>query len=418
MRLCQGQAAYGIIPPVNAPRAKPPAAETELDPARQEQARRYARLERRLMLADLALGGAYLFAWLACGWSQRLEAALQALAAANPPLGHPWLLVAGFAAVFFGLLGLLDLPLNFYSSYILPKRFGLSTQSLSGWLGDLLKGGLVGGLLGLLVLEVIYAVLRAAPQTWWLWAAAFLLVFNVLLANLAPLLLMPLFYKFTPLGETYADLEARLLRLAAQARVRLRGVYQFDMSRRTKAANAALTGLGNTRRILLGDTLLREFTPDEIETVLAHELAHHLHKDIPLSIAVQSLLTLLGLYLAAQGLQAGASALGFAGPADIAALPLFVLVISLYSLVTLPVGNAYSRWRERLADEYALRATGNGPAFASAMTRLANQNLAEADPEPWVEFLLHSHPALGKRIALARQFSPASEPASPPAPNL
>ncbi|MEW5871565.1 MAG: M48 family metalloprotease [Chloroflexota bacterium] len=394
-----------------------PPSESELDPARQEQARHYARLERRLMLLDLALGSAYLLTWLAGGWSQRLKAALQALSAPYPYLDHPWLQVAGFAAVFFGLLFLLDLPLNFYSSYVLPKRFGLSTQSLSGWLGDLLKSGLIGGLLGLLVLEVIYAVLRAAPQTWWLWAAAFLLLFNVLLANLAPLLLMPLFYKFTPLGEAYADLEARLLRLAEQAGVSLRGVYQFDMSRRTKAANAALTGLGNTRRILLGDTLLREFSPDEIETVLAHELAHHLHKDIPLGIAVQSLLTLLGLYLASVGLKVGTAALGFAGPADFAALPLFVLVIGLYSLVTLPLGNAYSRWRERLADEYALHATGNGSAFASAMTRLANQNLAEADPEPWVEFLLHSHPALNKRIALARQFSPVSEPAPPPAPN-
>jgi STE24 endopeptidase len=161
-------------------------------------------------------------------------------------------------------------------------------------------------------------------------------------------------------------------------------------------------GLGNTRRIVLGDTLLSEFTPDEIETVLAHELGHHVNKDIPLGLVVESVMTLGGLYLAALGLKWGAAAFGFGGPADIAALPVFALVMGAYGLVTMPLGNAFSRWRERRADGYALRATGNGAAFASALTRLANQNLSDVDPEPWVEFLLYSHPALNKRIAMAK----------------
>jgi STE24 endopeptidase len=185
----------------------------------------------------------------------------------------------------------------------------------------------------------------------------------------------------------------------------VQGVFKFDMSRRTKAANAALTGLGNTRRIILGDTLIDEFTTDEIETVLAHELGHHVHKDIPLSMLVESLLTLLGLYLASLGLNWGVGVFRFEGPADIAALPLFMLVIGAYGLVTMPLGNAFSRWRERRADEYALRETGMGIAYASALTRLANQNLADADPEPWVEFILYSHPALSKRIAMAEAYT-------------
>jgi STE24 endopeptidase len=177
------------------------------------------------------------------------------------------------------------------------------------------------------------------------------------------------------------------------------------MSRRTKQANAALIGLGNTRRIILGDTLLSEFTPDEIEAVLAHELGHHVNKDIPMGIAAQTLMTLVGLYLASLGLRWGAQTFGFTGPDDIAALPVFALVMGVYGLVTLPLGNAFSRWREHRADEYALRATGKGAAFASAFTRLANQNLADADPEPWIEFLLYSHPALSKRIALAQSVA-------------
>jgi STE24 endopeptidase len=186
----------------------------------------------------------------------------------------------------------------------------------------------------------------------------------------------------------------------------VRGVYKFDMSRRTKAANAAVTGLGNTRRILLGDTLIDEFSPEEIETVLAHELAHQVHRDIPLGILIESLITLGGLYLAALVLNWSVIALGFNSIADVAALPLFGLVMGLYGLIIMPLGNAYSRLRERRADEFALRITGNGEAYASALTRLANQNLAEADPEPWVELLLYSHPALSRRITMAENYQP------------
>jgi len=349
------------------------------------------------MVVDIALGGVYAAAWLALGWAGRLKAALQGTIMGS----NEWLMVAGFGAVFGAVYYVLDLPLAYYSGYVLPHRFGLATQNLAGWVADQLKGALVGGALGGMMLEVIYAVLRAAPDTWWLWVGGIMLLFNVILANLAPVLIMPIFNKFTPLGEEHAELAERLIRLAERANTRVRGVFRFDMSRRTKAANAALTGLGNTRRIILGDTLLAEFTPDEIETVLAHELGHHVNRDIPVGMAVSSVVTLGGLYLAFLGLRWGAAAFGFAGPADIAALPVLALVMGAYGLLTMPLGNAYSRWRERRADEYALRATGKGAAYVSALTRLANQNLAEAEPEAWVELLLYSHPAMGKRIAMA-----------------
>lgn len=370
--------------------------EQELDVERQKRARRYARIRRRLMLIDLGIGAAYALAWLLLGWSQALADALL-----NWTM-NVYLLVAGYALVFGGIYYILNLPLAYYSGYILPHRFELSTQTLSGWISDQAKGLLVGSVLGLLLLELIYMLLRAAPQAWWLYAALLMLLVNVLLTNLAPVLLFPIFYKFKPLDEEHADLVERLVRLAERAGTHVRGVYQFDMSSRTKAANAALTGLGNTRRILLGDTMLKEFTPDEIETVLAHELGHHVHRDIPLGILVESLVTLIGFYLASLALDWGVAYFGFSGPGDIAALPLFALVMGAYGLITMPLGNAFSRWRERRADEYALQATGNGAAYASALTRLANQNLAEVDPEPWVELLLYSHPALSKRIAMAQ----------------
>ena len=369
---------------------------SQLDPERQQQAKVYARIRRRLFLVDSLIGGAYALAWLILGSSLALQATLLTLTTDN------WLIVALFGAVFGGIYYLINLPLTYYSGLVLPHRFGLSTQTLKGWIGDQAKVLALGAILGGLILEVVYAVLRAAPETWWLWAAGLLLLFNVVLANLAPILIAPLFFKFAPLGEEHADLAQRLIRLAGRANTKVRGVFKFDMSRRTKAANAALMGLGNTRRIVLGDTLIDEFTPDEIETVLAHELGHHVNKDIPLGILVETALTVGGLYLASLALNWGVAVFGFEGPADVAALPLFALVMGAYGLITMPLGNAYSRWRERRADEYALRATGDGPAYASALTRLANQNLAEVDPEPWVEFLFYSHPALGKRIAMAR----------------
>jgi STE24 endopeptidase len=372
--------------------------EATLDPGKQEQAKEYARIRRRLMLGDLALAGVYTIIWLMTGWSIELRNYLLNLTT------NEWLVVAGFVMIFGGIYFLIDLPLGYYSGFILPHHYDLSTQSLKGWIGDQIKGVLVGGVLGLVVIEIVYFVLRISPDLWWLWAGLILLFFNVILANLAPVLLMPLFFKFVPLEEEHADLVQRLINLTEKAGTRVRGVYKFDMSRRTKAANAAIAGLGNTRRIILGDTLINEFTSDEIETVLAHELGHQVHRDIPIGILVESVITLGGLYLASLVLEWGVVVFGFESVSDIAAMPLLALVIGVYGLVTMPLGNAYSRQRELRADEYALKATGKGAAYASALTRLANQNLADADPEPWIEILLYSHPALNKRIAMAENF--------------
>jgi STE24 endopeptidase len=194
------------------------------------------------------------------------------------------------------------------------------------------------------------------------------------------------------------------MKLAARAGTRVRGVFKFDMSKRTKAANAALTGIGNTRRIVLGDTLINEFTPDEIETVLAHELGHQVHRDIPLMIAFGTLSTTLGLYLASLALNWAIAYFGFQGTADVAAFPALGLILGAYGLLTMPIDNAFSRWREAMADDYALESTGKSEAFMSAFTRLANQNLGELDPEQWVVWFFHSHPPLGQRIEKARAW--------------
>jgi STE24 endopeptidase len=371
---------------------------TTLDPERQQQAKQYARIRRRLWLVGNGLSAVYALAWLFTGWAIGLR---DWLATISP---NHWFLVAGFIAIFGGLYYVLTLPLSYYSGFVLPHRFDQSTQTLKDWVVDLLKGLAVGAPIGLLLLELLYLALRAAGDLWWLWAAGGMLVFNVLLSNLAPVLIMPIFNKFVPLGDEHADLAERLLKLAEQANTRVRGVFKFDMSRRTKSANAALTGIGNTRRIVLGDTLIDEFTPDEIETVLAHELGHHVHSDLPLLIAFGTFSTTIGLYLASLVLNWAIGFFGFISPADVAALPALGMILGTYGLITMPLENAVSRWRENMADDYALQATGKNKAFASAFTRLANQNLGEVDPEKWVVFLFYSHPPLGKRIEKANKW--------------
>ena len=370
-----------------------------LDPEKQTQARQYARIRRRLWLLETSASAVYLLAWVLFGWAKSLAGWLKTFTT------NDWLLVLGFIVIFGGITTLLELPLEYFSGFILPHRFGQSNQDLKGWVMDQLKGLLISAPLGLIALELIYLALRLTGGWWWLWTGAGMLVFSVILSNLAPILIMPLFNKFVPLGDEHAELAGRLMKLAERANTKVRGVFKFDMSKRTKAANAALTGIGNTRRIVLGDTLINEFSPDEIETVLAHELGHHVHKDIPVLMTIGTVMTLGGLYLASLALNWAAGFFGFSGPADIAGLPALGAVLGAFGLLTQPLDNAISRWRERMADEYALQTTGKGQAFSSAMVRLANQNLGEVDPEKWVVFMFYDHPPLGERIKMASDMA-------------
>ncbi len=370
-----------------------------IDPERQEQAKNYARIKRRLWVFDQAISLLYALFWLILGWSTGLRAWL------NGYIENNWLLVAAFAAIYGGIYFIFNLPLSYYAGFVLPHRFDLSTQSLKDWLTDMVKNIVLGAALGLFLIEVVFLVIRTSGDAWWLWLTGAMLLFTVLLTNLSPILIMPIFNKFTPLGEEHADLEARLIQLAEDAGTRVKGVFKMDMSRRSKQANAFLTGIGNTRRIVLGDTMIEEFTNDEIETVLAHELGHHVHNDIPWMIGFGTILTALGFYLVSLATNWTVNTFGLTGVADPASLPGLMILISLYELITMPIENAFSRWREEMADDYALKSTGKSKAFSSAFTRLANQNLGEVDPEPWVVFLFYNHPPLRARIEKAESWA-------------
>jgi STE24 endopeptidase len=376
--------------------------QVELDAERQRKAKEYARIRRRLSFVSIGIGLAGILIFLFTNLGIWLRDQLQVLSWQPIAGWFPWQILVYFLILMLGY-EIITAPIGYYSGFILPHRYGLSTMTLKGWLGDLFKGLVLGLVLESLAIELVYVLLASQPETWWLWVALVLLFFSVVMANLAPVLILPLFYKFTALPE--GDLTKRLLALAERAHTRVRGVFTMQMSSKTTAANAALMGLGNTRRIVLGDTMLDRYTPDEIEVVLAHELGHHVHHDIWKLIVSQSILTLGGLYLVNVVLHWAVETQHFyLGLADAATIPLVLALIGAFGLIVMPISNGYSRVIEYQADEYALQTTQMVGPFKSAMTRLANQNLADAEPSPIIEFLFHDHPSIRKRLQHADEF--------------
>ena len=260
----------------------------------------------------------------------------------------------------------------------------------------------IGVILAAVAAELVYGFIRLSPDRWWLTAGVTFTLLIVGLTNLAPVILLPIFYSVKPLDRD--ALRARLLALAERAGARVLGAYEWGLGEKTKKANAALTGLGSTRRILVSDTMLAEFSDDEIEVVLAHEIAHHVHGDIWKGIAFESVLIVAGFYMASQVLHAMAGPVGLRGVDDVAGLPLLLLAAGAVSLVMVPAAHAMSRAFERNADRFALDLTRNPHAFISAMRRLSAQNLAEEHPSMIVQWLFYSHPPVRDRIAAAQAF--------------
>ncbi len=364
------------------------------------ESRRYNRIKRWLGLADFGLGIVFLIVLLVTGWT----GTLRDLAYRNASQNYTLALFL-YVVMLILVSKVLGAPLDYYG-FRLEHRYHLSNQKLLSWLWDEFKSLLVGLVLATVIVELLYLLLRHVPQLWWLIAWAVFLGLFVLLAQLAPVVLFPIFYKFEPLENE--ELKRRLVVLSERAGTRVRGVYKWLLSEKSKKANAALTGLGATRRIILADTLLDHYSDDEIEAVLAHELGHHVHKHILKSIAVQAGITLFGFWLANEVLHYAIERSSlFSTMADFANLPLLVLVATVLSFLLMPALNAYSRFNERQADRYCFRSVAGVAPFISAMNKLAEQNLAEKTPSRWVEWFFHSHPAIAKRVAAAEAWAKA-----------
>ena len=360
------------------------------------EARRYNRIRRWLGIADFVVGFVFLIVLLVTGWSGWLRDLAYRLGFQNYPLSL-FLYLLLLLVISKGL----GIGLDYYG-FLLERRFKLSTQRFSSWAWDEVKGFLVGLVLGSIVVEVLYLTIRQWPQHWWMLAWALFMVLFVVLAQLAPVVLFPIFYKFEPLDNE--DLRRRLIVLSERAGTRVRGVYRWKLSEKSKKANAALTGLGATRRIILADTLLDNYTGDEVEAVLAHELGHHVHRHILKSIFVQAGITLFGFWAANWVLHYSVDHHMFEEMSDFANLPLLALVSVVLSLLLMPALNAYSRFHERQADRYAFESISSVEPFITSMNKLAEQNLAERTPSKWVEWFFHSHPAMSRRLAAAKEW--------------
>jgi len=362
------------------------------------EARRYNRIRRWLSMADLVLGFAFLVVLLVTGWSGALRDYAVQLAPEKYSIQ-----VFFYVLMLLVISKILAVGVDYYG-FRLEHRYHLSNQKLRSWIWDELKGWLLGLVLGTLLVELLYFTIRQSPQHWWIVAWFAFMALLVLFAQIAPIVFLPLFYKFEPLEND--NLKDRLIRLSERAGTRVRGVYEWKLSEKSKKANAALTGLGATRRIILADTLLQNYSDDEIEAVLAHELGHHVHKHILKSIAVQAGITLLGFWAANTVLHyAMERSHLFETMSDFANLPLLVLVSTVLSFLLMPILNSYSRFNERQADRYCFQSITTVAPFISSMNKFAEQNLAERAPGKWVEWFFHSHPAIAKRVAAAEDWA-------------
>ncbi len=382
--------------------AAAPAAPT---PAEQARARERAARARWLLLGSVLYQGALVLGFLLAGgtrWLARLTARF----------GGHWV-----PAIFvvFGLLtlagALLTLPLDYYTGFIFPHQYGLSAQTPLAWLRDYLVSGGVGLLFGVPLVMLLYALLRRAPRTWWLWLAGASVPISIFLMLIQPVFVAPLFNKFSPLHD--AGLRHDILALAHRQGIRTDEVYQVDASRQSRAVNAYVNGFGPTQRIVLYDTLLDNFTHDEIMFVMAHEIGHYVLGHIVQGIAFAVLGALVGgfaLYGAAHAiLRRWGGMLGFTHLGHPASYPLLMALGMALSLLSLPIANGFSRHLEWQADHYALRVYPHPKAGISAFHKLARFNVVEEDPPRWAEVVLYSHPSLARRIAALEAAEPQTQ---------
>jgi STE24 endopeptidase len=366
----------------------------------EDKASRYHRLKRRTAVVAVALNGAMLVLLLGSGGSSRLRDLAVLATGAEPDAEST---VAIYVVLLAAIQSLVTLPLAFYDGFLLEQRYGLSSESRGEFIRDHLKAVLVNLGLAVAGAEIVYAAMRAWPRAWWIASSSALACGIALLAVLAPIVLLPLFYRFRPLDRH--ELQERLTALSRRAGVRVLGVYEWGLGSKTRRANAALVGSGRTRRVLVSDTLLAEYSDDEIEVILAHELGHHAHRDMFKGLVVEAALIATSLALSALALQMLWRPLQLARPSDVAGLPLLLLAGGALILCATPGLNLLSRHHERRADRYALALTERPAAFVSAMRRLGTQNLAETNPSRIALWLFHSHPPVDQRISAARAFS-------------
>lgn len=358
--------------------------------------KRYNNLKIGLGVLEGVLTFAISLTFVISGLSKDLADWVGSLVSGNYLVFIIYVLLAGFG------LGILLFPLGYYKDFHLEHKYNLSNQTFLKWITEDIKALGISLVIGIPILLAFYYGLIRFGNLWWLPFAILLFVVSVILARVVPVFILPLFYKITPVDDE--ELKFRITRLAGEAGMNIENVYKFDMSKNTRKANAAFTGLGKSKRILLGDTLLENYTHDEIETVIAHELGHYKRKHIVKNIIIGTGSSFLTLFIIANLYAVSLNWFGFEKISEIAALPVLTLWAMLVGLVQSPLTNIISRKFEYEADQYAVLSTGKAEAFKSTLGKLTDQNLGDKDPHPFIEWFFYSHPSIKNRIIAIDNF--------------
>jgi STE24 endopeptidase len=359
--------------------------------------KRYNNIKLAIGISEGVLTFILIYLFVALGFSSSLEKYLSSF------IFNKYVLFICFAAVSGIALGIILSPLSYYSGFYLEHRYKLSNQTFIKWIWEGVKGLLVSVVIGLPVLLFFFYVINIFGNLWWLPLAIGLFFFSVILAQLVPIVILPIFYKVTPLSNE--NLKSKIENLAVHAGLKVKNIYSFNMSKNTKKANAAFTGIGKTKRILLGDNLLDSYSEDEVETVIAHELGHYKRKHIIKNLTIGTLTSFLTLYLIAELYGLSLPWFGFDVISQIAALPILSLWGMIIGLIISPLTNIISRKFEYEADEYAIESTNKLSAFKSVLEKLTDQNLGDKDLHPFIEWFFYSHPSIKKRIAAVDKFA-------------
>jgi STE24 endopeptidase len=363
---------------------------------REEMAKEYDAIHNRLFLLQILVLGTLLGVYQFSGASAALARGLAGRFGNDlwyvTNAVYTMVTVFGFAAFMS--------PFSYYSNHVLERHYGLSSETVFDWLSDFIKSLLIDLLLATVLFSVVYAFLRWIPDLWWLSAAAFYILFAVIISTVVPIAIMPLFHKFELLEE--GELTTAIQKMLEEADIKVIEVCKWGGEGKVAAANVAFAGYGHTKRIVLSEGLLTDYTQEEILAIVAQEIGHYKNHDMLRLMVTSSLLALLGFFIAHHCLIWLTAFFGIPSIYDIGAAPIFIFSLLVFSLVSMPFANLHSRRREFAADAYAIEKMGSPDALVSAFEKQADQNLSHKEPSVWVEFLLHSHPSMARRIDRAR----------------
>jgi len=386
--------------------AVPAAFAEKITLAAHQKAADYTLAKAQVGLLQLAWGAMLLLGWTLLGGLDALHQAL--LAAMGPGLGQQIALVAAFALI----SGVLELPFSLYQTFVVEQRFGFNQSTLGLWLADVCKSSVLAAVIGLPLVAAVLWLMQAAGSLWWLWAWGLWTGFQLLLMWIFPTFIAPLFNKFQPLED--AALKERVTTLMQRCGFAAKGLFVMDGSRRSAHANAYFTGLGNAKRVVFYDTLLKKLNVDEVEAVLAHELGHFKHRHITKRMLGMFALSLAGFaalgwlsqqvwfYTGLGAIPSTALAFGMSAHDDALALLLFMLATPVFTFWITPLMAHFSRRDEFEADAYAMQ-QAQGSALASALLKLYQDNASTLTPDPLYVKFYYSHPPASERLARMAQ---------------